>query len=48
MDEGAGELETALHPAREAAGPRLAGVPQLDELEDLLHATPAPPQEEAE
>ena len=35
VDERAGELEAALHAARQVAGPPAPGVPQLDQLEDL-------------
>ena len=48
VDEGAGELETALHPAGQLARPAAAGVPQVDELEHLADPAPAAPQQHPE
>ena len=46
MDEGAGQLEPALHAARQGAGPSAADVPQVDQLEDLAGpAMAGPPQD---
>ena len=41
VDEGARELEPALHAAGQLARPPAAGVPQVDELEDLADPPPA-------
>ena len=48
VDERAGELEPALHAARQPAGAAAADVPQLDQLEDLADAPPAPRREHPE
>ena len=45
VDQRAGQLEPALHPAREAAGAAAADVPQVDELEHLA-GPPAPRPEQ--
>ena len=48
VDEGAGELEAALHPARQLAGLAAADIPQVDDLQDLADASPAPTPEHPE
>ena len=40
MDEGGGEIEPALHPARVGADPTVDGVADVDEVEDLAQSTP--------
>src|SRR6185312_4885577 len=40
VDEGAGDLEPALHAGREGTDQCLAPVPQLDQMQHLLHARP--------
>ena len=41
VDQRAGQLESPLHPARQASGPALADRPQVEELEDLAGAPAA-------
>ena len=48
VDECTGELEAALHPARQRAGAPTADLPEVDELEDLARAAPATRPEHAE
>ena len=48
MDEDAGELEPALHPAREAPGPTGPDRPQVDQFEDLAGPPATRPEEHPE
>src|SRR5947209_13485368 len=41
MHQRAGELQTTLHPARQLSSTPAAGVPQLDQLQHLVHSTAA-------
>src|SRR6266513_5984799 len=48
MDQGAGELEPALHAPRELGRTTAAGVPQVEELERLPGPPATPPREQPE
>ena len=48
VDEGAGQLEPALHPARQAPGAAAADLPQVDQLEHLARPPPARPEQHPE
>ncbi len=40
VDQGAGEFQAALHPARQPPGPPAPDIPQVDQLEGLLGPSP--------
>ena len=48
MYEGAGKLESALHPARQGGRATIARLGEIDELEHLLDERAAPPRWNAE